>query len=128
VRIQSRSGLVNVSSYFVDYIRRLTEEELGTEKFYHPGYVYYTTLDPVLQTLAEEAVLRGLEELDQKAIPDAESLQAALIAVDPKTGELVAMVGGRSYRQTRFNRAVDAKRQSGGAFRRKQDAFHHGVR
>jgi penicillin-binding protein 1B len=117
VRIQSRSGLVNVSSYFVDYIRRLTEEELGTEKFYHPGYVYYTTLDPVLQTLAEEAVLRGLEELDQKAIPDAESLQAALIAVDPKTGELVAMVGGRSYRQTRFNRAVDAKRQSGSAFK-----------
>lgn len=116
-RIQYHSGLVNVSSYFVDYIKRLTGEELGTEKFYHPGYVYYTTLDPVLQTIAEEAVLKGLEELDQRAIPAAESLQAALVAVDPKTGELVAMAGGRSYGQTRFNRAVDAKRQSGSAFK-----------
>ncbi|MCX5848107.1 MAG: penicillin-binding transpeptidase domain-containing protein, partial [Deltaproteobacteria bacterium] len=113
----SHSGLANVSSYFIDYIQRITTEELGTEKFYHPGYIYYTTLDPVLQTMAEDAVSRGLEELDQKAIPAGEPLQAALVAVDPKTGELVAMVGGRSYAQTRFNRAVDAKRQSGSAFK-----------
>ena len=117
VRIQSHSGLANVSSYFIDYIQRITKEELGTEKFYHPGYRYYTTLDPVLQAIAEEAVSRGLEELDQKAIPAGEPLQAALVAVDPKTGEMVAMVGGRSYGQTRFNRAVDAKRQPGSAFK-----------
>ena len=117
VRIQSHSGLANASSYFIDYIQRITTEELGTEKFYHPGYCYYTTLDPVLQAIAEEAVSRGLEELDQKAIPAGEPLQAALVAIDPKTGELVAMVGGRSYGQTRFNRAVDAKRQPGSAFK-----------
>ena len=117
VRIQSHSGLANVSSYFIDYIQRITKEELGTEKFYHPGYYYYTTLDPFQQTAAEEAVARGLEELDQKAIPAGEPLQAALIAVDPKTGDLVAMVGGRSYGQTRFNRSVDAKRQTGSAFK-----------
>jgi penicillin-binding protein 1B len=117
VRIQSHSGIANVSSYFIDYIQRITKEELGTEKFYHPGYYYYTTLDSVLQAIAEEAVSRGIEELDQKAIPAGEPLQAALIAVDPKTGELVAMVGGRSYGQTRFNRAVDAKRQTGSAFK-----------
>jgi len=117
IRIQSRSGLANVGSYFIDYIQRITKEELGTEKFYHPGYSYYTTLDSVLQVIAEEAVARGLEELDQKAIPAGEPLQAALIAVDPRTGELVAMVGGRSYGQTRFNRAIDAKRQPGSAFK-----------
>ena len=117
IRIQSHSGLVNSSSYFVDYIKRITTEELGTEKFYHPGYIYYTTLDSVLQALAEEAVSRGLEELDQAAIPAGEPLQAALVAIDPKTGEMVAMVGGRSYGQTRFNRAVDAKRQPGSAFK-----------
>ena len=117
VRIQSHSGLANVSSYFIDYIQRITKEELGTEKFYHPGYYYYTTLDSVLQAIAEEAVARGIEELDQKAIPPGEPLQAALVAVDPKTGEMVAMVGGRSYGQTRFNRAVDAKRQPGSAFK-----------
>ena len=117
IRLQSHSGLANVSSYFVDYIQRITKEELGTEKFYHSGYFYYTTLDPVLQAIAEEAIARGLEELDQKALPAGEPLQAALIAVDPKTGELVAMVGGRSYGQTRFNRSVDAKRQPGSAFK-----------
>ena len=117
VRLQSHSGLANESSYFIDYIQRITKEELGTEKFYHPGYYYYTTLDSVLQAIAEEAVSRGLEELDQKALPAGEPLQAALVAIDPKTGELVAMVGGRSYGQTRFNRAVDAKRQTGSAFK-----------
>ena len=117
IRLQSHSGLVNLSSYFIDYIQRITTEELGTEKFYHPGYCYYTTLDSVLQAIAEEAVSRGLEELDQKAIPAGEPLQAALVAIDPKTGEMVAMVGGRSYGQTRFNRAVDAKRQPGSAFK-----------
>jgi penicillin-binding protein 1B len=117
VRIQPHKGLVNSSSYFIDYIQRITTEELGTEKFYHPGYSYYTTLDPVWQSIAEEAIARGMEELDQKAFPAGEPLQAALVAVDPKTGELVAMVGGRSYAQTRFNRAVDAKRQPGSAFK-----------
>jgi penicillin-binding protein 1B len=117
VRIQSHGDLANVSSYFVDYVQRITKEELGTEKFYHPGYFYYTTLDPVLQAIAEEAIARGLEELDQKALPAGEPLQVALIAVDPKTGELIAMVGGRNYGQTRFNRAVDAKRQPGSAFK-----------
>jgi len=117
IRIQSHSGLVNLSSYFIDYIQRITTEELGTEKFYHPGYFYYTTLDPVLQAIADEAVAQGLEELDQKAITAGQPLQVALVAVDPKTGEMVAMVGGRSYGQTRFNRAVDAKRQPGSAFK-----------
>jgi penicillin-binding protein 1B len=117
VRIQPHSGLVNLSSYFIDYIKRITAEELGTEKFSHSGYCYYTTLDPVLQAIAQDAVTQGLEELDQKAIPAGQPLQAALVAVDPKTGEMVAMVGGRGYEQTRFNRAVDAKRQPGSAFK-----------
>ncbi len=117
IRLQSHSGLDNLSSYFIDYIKRITGEELGTEKFYHPGYYYYTTLDPVWQALAEDAVTRGIEEIEPTALSAREPLQAALIAVDPKTGEMVAMVGGRSYGQTKFNRAVDAKRQSGSAFK-----------
>lgn len=117
IRLQSHSALANLSSYFIDYIKRITGEELGTEKFYHPGYCYYTSLDPVWQALAEDAVTRGLEEIEQTALPAGEPLQAALVAVDPKTGEMVAMVGGRSYGQTRFNRAVDAKRQPGSAFK-----------
>jgi penicillin-binding protein 1B len=117
VQLQSHKVLVNLSSYFIDYIQRITREGLGTEKFYHPGYCYYTSLDPIWQAIAQEAVAQGLTEIEQKAFPAGEPLQAALIAVDPKTGEMVAMVGGRSYGQTRFNRAVDAKRQQGSAFK-----------
>jgi penicillin-binding protein 1B len=117
VVIQSRRGPADAGSYFLDYIERITADDLGTEKFYHPGYRYDTSLDPVCQSIAEEAVVQGLETLAGIARPAGEPLQAALVAVDAKTGELVAMVGGRHYRQTRFNRAVDAKRQPGSAFK-----------
>lgn len=116
-RLRSQSAPANSSSYFMDYVQRLTKEELGTEKFYHPGYCYYTTLDPVWQAIAQEAITEGLAEIEQKAFSADEPLQAALVAIDPRTGELVAMIGGRSYGQTRFNRAVDAKRQPGSAFK-----------
>ncbi|MDP2853778.1 MAG: PBP1A family penicillin-binding protein [Smithellaceae bacterium] len=117
--VQIRAGVVPVhlSSYFIDYIQRITKEELGTEGLYHAGYRYYTTLDPTQQAAAEEAVTGGLEAIEKKALRANEPLQAALVAIDPKTGAMTAMVGGRSYAQTRFNRAVDAKRQSGSAFK-----------
>ncbi|MRR15523.1 MAG: PBP1A family penicillin-binding protein [Deltaproteobacteria bacterium] len=117
--VQIRSGLapVHLSSYFIDYIQRITKEEMGTERLYHTGYRYYTTLDPVQQGMAEEAVTRGLETIGKTARRAAEPLQAALVAIDPKTGAVTAMVGGRNYGQSRFNRAVDARRQPGSAFK-----------
>lgn len=117
VRLLAGALPVHQSSYFIDYIQRITRDELGIERLYRTGYRYYTTLDPLMQTFAEEALTRGLEDIQGKAIPAKEPLQAALVAVDPKTGELIAMVGGRSYAQTRFNRAVDARRQPGSAFK-----------
>lgn len=117
--VQLRSGMtpVHLSSYFIDYIQRITKEEMGTERLYHTGYRYYTTLDPVQQGMAEEAVTRGLETIGKAARRAAEPLQAALVAIDVKTGAVTAMVGGRNYGQTRFNRAVDARRQPGSAFK-----------
>ena len=117
VRLRSGEAPVHLSSYFIDYIQRITKDELGTERLYHGGYRYYTTLDPVIQHAAEEAVTRGLEAIETKARRTREPLQAALVAVDPRTGELVALVGGRNYAQTRFNRALDARRQPGSAFK-----------
>ena len=117
VALESGKTPVHLSSYFIDYIQRITRDEMGTERFYHSGYRYATTLDPVLQAAAEEAVTRGLGDIEHKARPASEPLQAALVAVDPKTGETVAMVGGRNYGHSRFNRAVDAKRQPGSAFK-----------
>lgn len=117
LRIHTGADPARLSSYFIDYIIRITKDELDTEKPYNTGYRYYTTLDPFLQAAAEEAVARGLEEIEKRALSAPEPLQAALVAVDPKTGWISAMVGGRSYSQTRFNRALDAKRQSGSAFK-----------
>ncbi|MEJ7860721.1 MAG: PBP1A family penicillin-binding protein [Pyrinomonadaceae bacterium] len=78
----------------------------------------YTTIDPDLQKAAYEIVNRRLEKLD-KYFPKKPkgSLQAALVAIKPKTGEIVAMVGGRDFTETQFNRATDAKRQPGSVFK-----------
>ena len=78
----------------------------------------YTSIDPDLQKIAYETVSKRLDALD-KHFPKKEKgqLNAALIAVRPKTGEIVAMVGGRDYLQNQFNRATDAKRQPGSVFK-----------
>jgi len=78
----------------------------------------YTSIDPDLQKLAYEMVAKRLEKLD-KFFPKKEkgSLNAALVAIRPRTGEIVAMVGGRDYLTNQFNRATDAKRQPGSVFK-----------
>lgn len=78
----------------------------------------YTTIDPDLQKAAYEIVNKRLEKLDKyfPKKPKA-SLQAALIAIRPKTGEIVAMVGGRDFLETQFNRATSAQRQPGSVFK-----------
>lgn len=75
------------------------------------GAAIHTTLDPALQRAAERAVQEGLGRLR------ARELQAALVAIDPQTGEILAMVGGRDYGASQFNRAVAARRQPGSAFK-----------
>ncbi|MDA8125824.1 MAG: PBP1A family penicillin-binding protein [Deltaproteobacteria bacterium] len=102
--------------YFIDYLQRVTENALG-EELYDAGYRYYTTLDPGHQSAAEEAVAKGLAEIEKTALPADEPLQAALVAIDPATGEITALVGGRRYGESQFNRATDAKRQPGSAFK-----------
>ncbi len=75
------------------------------------GAAVYTTLDPTLQRSAEQAVRDGLNRLSS---PEA---QAALVAIDPRTGDVLALVGGRDYQASQFNRATDARRQPGSAFK-----------
>jgi penicillin-binding protein 1B len=78
----------------------------------------YTTIDPDLQKKAYEIVNKRLEKLD-KYFPKKEkgNLNAALVAIRPKTGEIVAMVGGRDYLENQFNRATSAMRQPGSVFK-----------
>ena len=78
----------------------------------------YTSIDPDLQRLAYEMVSKRLETLD-KYFPKKPrgNLNAALVAIRPKTGEIVAMVGGRDYQENQFNRATNAERQPGSVFK-----------
>lgn len=78
----------------------------------------YTSIDPDLQRVAYEKVAQRLDKLDRH-FPKKEkgSLNAALVAIRPKTGEIVAMVGGRDYMANQFNRATDAMRQPGSVFK-----------
>ena len=109
----------NEAPYFVDMVSQQLNELLP-EITRRPGAVdVYTTLDLNLQRAALDAVRRGLTRVDDllKRRRRPKPAQAALIAIDPRTGEILAMVGGRSYNQSQFNRAVAARRQPGSVFK-----------
>lgn len=106
--------------YFVEYIRQKVEEQFGASILYSGGINIYTTINRELQRDAEDAVRTGLATVEkrQKSRDDRLSpLQAALLAIDPSTGRIRAMVGGRDYAESQFNRAWQAVRQPGSAFK-----------
>lgn len=108
--------------YFLDHVRAQLEQAQGENGDHGGGLRIYTTLDPVLQRAAEAAVARGLDQLERRypqlrRRDPAQRLQAALLALDPTTGEIRAMVGGRDYALSQFNRATHARRQPGSAFK-----------
>src|SRR5205807_1506184 len=76
-----------------------------------------TTLDLDLQRIASQAIRHQLDRLDAIYKPRGLTPQAALVALDPKTGNVLAMVGGRDYGQSQLNRATDAERQPGSTFK-----------
>ncbi|HWP44513.1 MAG TPA: PBP1A family penicillin-binding protein, partial [Blastocatellia bacterium] len=105
-------------NYFIDYAQRfISERGLSSEQR------YYITMDPRLQRAAYRAVERHTKRLDRiygrargrSGAP--QRIQAALVAVDAHTGEVLAMIGGRSYEESQLNRATDAMRQPGSAFK-----------
>jgi penicillin-binding protein 1B len=107
----------NEAPYFVDLVSdQLNETFPGLTT--RPGTIdVYTTLDMNLQRAALDAVRTGLANVDKllagRKRKRPQPPQAALIAVDPRTGEILAMIGGRSYNQSQFNRAIVAHRQPG---------------
>jgi penicillin-binding protein 1B len=102
--------------YFVDHISQELQER---HRNVAVGAVdVYTTLDLHLQRIAHEALRDGLTRVDELlARRKRRNAQAALIAVDPRTGDILALVGGRSYNQSQFNRATAARRQPGSVFK-----------
>jgi len=101
--------------YFVDYIGEELQEKYRTQT----GAIdVYTTLDLHMQRIAQDVVRDGLTRVDELlAKRKRQRAPAALIAIDPRTGEVLALVGGRSYNQSQYNRAIAARRQPGSAFK-----------
>ena len=105
--------------YFVDMVAQSLEENAPGVLASGVSLDVYTTLDVHLQRIAQDAVRDGLREVDRllERRGRAGKAQAALIAVDPRTGEVLGLVGGRSYNQSQYNRAVMARRQPGSVFK-----------
>lgn len=109
----------NEAPYFVDMVSRQVAETFSSEVAEAGHANVFTTLDLNLQHAALDAVRDGLAVVDGLlATRRTENpAQAALLAVDPTTGEILAMVGGRSYNQSQFNRAIAARRHPGSVFK-----------
>jgi penicillin-binding protein 1A len=118
--------------YFVAYVRNLLEKEFGGARLYRTGLTVYTTLNYKMQKAAENAVAKGLEQLSARmqkhglltlqskeamGTSGHESPQAALVSVDATQGAILAMVGGKDFQESPFNRATMARRQPGSAFK-----------
>jgi penicillin-binding protein 1B len=106
--------------YFVDYVARTLDETYpGLTTTTHEAVDVYTTLDLHLQRLAQDAVREGLTNVDRILARRKRKgfAEATLIAVDPKSGEILAMVGGRSYNQSQYNRVLASRRQPGSVFK-----------
>lgn len=129
-----------IGAYFTEMIRRYIEERYGADALYNSGYTVYTTLDYEKQ-IAGEAILHDLLDTLQMNVeanhpPDDEDytipveitedgdtlreykqIQGALVCIDNKTGGILTMVGGRDFSESKFNRAIQAQRQPGSAFK-----------
>ena len=122
--------------YFVEWVRQLVQERFGTQ-LYTGGFQIVTTLDVDMQRAAEAAMARGFERIesrpgfphvtydefveqaDGQPLVDVETpyVQGMFIAMDPLTGGVRALIGGRDFNQSKFNRALQAMRQPGSSFK-----------
>lgn len=114
------------ASYFVDMIQDELLSHFSEQQLLSQSYRIYTTLDPDLQRVASEAVATGMEEVDKRIgrmrhhppqPPNGpKQPQVAMVVLDPHTGTILALVGGRNYAQSQLNHAL-AKRQPGSSFK-----------
>ena len=105
------SGVQGVAPYFGEYVKSqlISNPSLGVKKVYGGGYRVYTTINLELQKLARTAI--------HKWLPDPNGPQAALVALNPTTGAVLAMYGGNNFHASQFNLAVQGERQPGSSFK-----------
>lgn len=105
------------AAYFVEHVRRYVQEKYGSDILYKEGLSIYTTLNLDAQKAARDAVEKGLAELEGRGKFEQGLVQGALFCMDVKTGAIRAMVGGRDFSKSEFNRTTQARRQPGSAFK-----------
>ncbi len=129
------------AAYFVEYVRQQLEPKYGVAQLWKGGMKIYTTLDLAMQVPAEEIMEKHLAKYDQDAAKSREAeaarqakeeggekdedevarssaaLQGAFVIMDTRTGAIKAMIGGRNYRDSKFNRVTQAARQAGSTFK-----------
>ncbi|WP_410513014.1 PBP1A family penicillin-binding protein [Paenibacillus sp. BR2-3] len=108
---QGQKDTLVTAPFFRDYVRNLATNllHISGDELEQGGLNVYTTLDPDMQHAAENAVEEGMDSNDE--------LETALVSVDPRTGYLKAMVGGKNYRTNQFNHALASTRQPGSSFK-----------
>jgi len=127
-RRRQRAPTYGLAPYFIEYIRQQLERQYGSG-LYRDGVTVYTTLDSRLQRIAEKHFATEIGSVQERVnnylarqnstadLPDSAVVQAAFVAMDPQTGHILAMTGGRDFNESKFNRAVQARRQPGSAFK-----------
>ena len=106
--------------YFVEYVKEFLENTIGSSRLYKEGLKVVTTLNYNMQQMAERAAEKGLSNLEKRMKrrgiknPDP---QCALLSLDVASGGILAMIGGRDFSKSPFNRATEARRQPGSAFK-----------
>ncbi|HOI41588.1 MAG TPA: transglycosylase domain-containing protein [Elusimicrobiales bacterium] len=118
--------------YFIEYVRQQLEPKYGVSQLWKGGLKIYTTLDLSMQAPAEEVMEKVLSKYDEDAAkvrpppdpaaegevsPSSAPLQGAFVILDVRTGAIKALIGGRNYRESQFNRATQAARQAGSTFK-----------
>ena len=105
--------------YFLEYVQQTLEAKYGADMVFKGGLNVYTTVSPSMQLAAEQALREGLRALEgrTKNARPGEHPEGAVVTVDPHTGYIRALVGGYDFFRSEFNRAVQAKRQPGSAFK-----------
>jgi len=114
--------ITNDAPFYVDFLRRELAENYSNDELTAEGLGIFTSLDLQLQRIAERSLAEGLKKLEEtyaglRRKTEDDRLEGAIVVLRPQTGEIKAMVGGRSYQKSQFNRVSQAKRQPGSVFK-----------
>ena len=129
--LHQQKGRNGTGDYFIEYIRQILEKKYGTKKLFTSGLKIYTTLDTELQTFADSILNMNLTKFENKndyefKFEDFPAdttdiitpyIQGGVFSIEPETGYVRLMIGGRSFEQSKFNRMMQARRQPGSSFK-----------